>query len=199
MRLHGQTSRLRRRSKGGSLFAALILTACVSATEVPRTAYDLNGKAVDPFKASRGKLVVLIFVRTDCPISNRYAPTIQRMSAAYAEKARFWLIYPDKNEPGEKILAHDREYGYSISALRDPGHFLVKLSQVTITPEAAVFTPEGRLVYHGRIDDWFADMGRSRSAPTTHELKDALEAAAKNPAASLPSAPAVGCYISDLE
>ncbi len=38
---------------------------------------DLSGKVVDPFEMAAGKPVVFIFVRTDCPISNRYAPTIQ--------------------------------------------------------------------------------------------------------------------------
>ncbi|MGC1581608.1 MAG: hypothetical protein WA766_09000, partial [Candidatus Acidiferrales bacterium] len=49
---------------------------CRGASE---TALDLNGKSVDPLKAAPGKIVVLIFVRTDCPISNRYAPAIQRI------------------------------------------------------------------------------------------------------------------------
>jgi hypothetical protein len=183
----------------GPLLAIALLSASAFASTGNPTGYDLKGRAVDPFKASQGKLVVLLFVRTDCPISNRYAPAIQRMSAAHAGTARFWLIYPDKNEPAEKIQAHDREYRYEIPALRDPNHELVKLSEVTITPEAAVFTSEGRLVYHGRIDNWFVDMGRARSAPTKHDLEAAIEAAEKNPNASLASQPAVGCYISDLD
>ena len=160
---------------------------------------DLNAKPLDPFKASHGKLVVLVFVRTDCPISNRYAPEIQRLSAANAAAARFWLVYPDRNESAEQIRAHDKDYGYSISALRDPQHALVKASDATITPDAALFTANGRLIYHGRIDNWFVEMGRARSAPTTHDLEEAIETAVKNPNASLPSAQPVGCYISDLD
>lgn len=181
------------------LFAAMLVAASAFASGGAHTAFDLKGNAVDPFKASQGKLVVFLFVRTNCPISNRYAPAIQRMSTAHATAVRFWLVYPDKNEPAEKIEAHDREYHYEIPALRDPNHELVKLSEVTVTPEAAVFTPEGRLVYHGRIDNWFVDMSRARSAPTTHDLEEAIEAAAKDPTASISSQPAVGCYISDLD
>jgi hypothetical protein len=48
-------------------------------TSSPNAATDLEGKPVDRF-APRGKIVVLIFVRTDCPISNRYAPVIQQVS-----------------------------------------------------------------------------------------------------------------------
>src|SRR5215472_4269555 len=66
-------------------------------------AVDLYGKQVDPLKSSPGKVVILIFVRTDCPISNRYAPTIQRLSAQYAGKAAFWLVYPARSESPEMI------------------------------------------------------------------------------------------------
>ena len=162
-------------------------------------ALDLSGKPVNPFKASHGKMVVLLFVRTDCPISNRYAPEIQRLSAEHSSNVRFWLVYPDKKETAQNIRAHDKEYGYSISALRDTEHALVKFAEATITPEAALFARDGRLVYHGRIDDWFVEMGRARSAPTTHDLEDAIEAAVKSPSVSVKSAQAVGCYIADLD
>jgi thiol-disulfide isomerase/thioredoxin len=163
------------------------------------TALDLSGKPIDPLKAATGKVVVLIFVRTDCPISNRYAPTIQRLSAEHADTTSFWLVYPSKAESAEVIRKHDREYGYQIPALRDPEKVLVRESHAQITPEAAVFDIRGRLVYHGRIDDLFEDVGRARTVATTHELEDAIQAAltGKNLAAS--TAHAVGCYISDLE
>ena len=44
--------------------------------------------------------------------------------------------------------------------LRDPEHALVKLGHVQITPEVAVFDRDRRLVYDGRIDDWYIDSGR---------------------------------------
>ena len=163
-------------------------------------AVDLAGKAVDPFMTSRGKMVVLIFVRTDCPISNRYAPTIQRLSAAYEKQAAFWLVYPSRKESPEMIREHDEEFGYKIPAIRDPQRALVKLSQAQITPEAAVFDRNGRLTYHGRIDNLYEDFGHARKAATTHELDEAIAAAAGSGKAVPPrDAPAVGCYISDLE
>ena len=77
------------------------------------------------------------------------------------------------------IRKHDDEYGYKIIALRDPEKVLVKESEAQITPEAAVFDARGRLVYHGRIDNLYADIGRARTIATTHELEDAIEAAAQ--------------------
>jgi thiol-disulfide isomerase/thioredoxin len=163
------------------------------------TALDLNGKNVDPLKAGAGKVVVLIFVRTDCPISNRYAPTIQRIISAYEGKVAFWLVYPDRAETAEMIRKHGTEYGYKISALRDTEHALVRESQVKITPEVAVFDASERLVYHGRIDNWYVDFGRARSAATTHELDDAIQAALAGKLPPVRVTDAIGCYISDLE
>src|SRR5436190_5313008 len=40
--------------------------------------FDLSGHPVDPFAAPGAKATVFIFISTDCPISNRYAPEIRR-------------------------------------------------------------------------------------------------------------------------
>jgi thiol-disulfide isomerase/thioredoxin len=162
-------------------------------------ATDLDGKPFDPFRAARGKVVVLIFVRTDCPVSNRYAPAIQQLSAKNAGKAVFFLVYPSKKETADSIRKHDREFGYALAALRDPQHILVKQSQAQITPESAVFDANRRLVYHGRIDNLYEDFGHARKSATTHELADAIEAAIAGKTLAGNATPAVGCYISDLE
>jgi hypothetical protein len=86
-----------------------------------------------------------------------------------------------------------------LPALRDPEHTLVKLSHVKITPEVAVFDRHGRLVYDGRINDWYIDLGKSRPAPTSHELEDAIRAASAGESPAHNEVRGVGCYISDLE
>jgi len=160
---------------------------------------DLLGKAFDPFHSAAGRIVVLIFVRTDCPISNRYVPVLKKLSQEFRGKADFWLIYPDRSESPVRIRKHLDDFHLEIATLRDPGHTLVERSQATITPEAAVFDGSGRLLYHGRIDDWYEDFGHARPTPTTHELRDAIQSALKGEAAIPDHASAVGCYISDLK
>jgi thiol-disulfide isomerase/thioredoxin len=169
------------------------------ATSLQSFVTDLDGKPVDPFLAARGKVLVLIFVRTDCPISNRYAPAIQQLSAQHQDKAAFFLVYPSRKETPEAIRKHDREFGYTLPVLRDPQHTLVKESQAQITPEAAVFDASRRLIYHGRIDNLYEDFGHARKNATTHELADAIQAAIAGKTLSGSATPAVGCYISDLE
>jgi thiol-disulfide isomerase/thioredoxin len=184
------------------LLFAIAFLCLVSSPVVSRSqsfATDLEGKPFDPFRAAQGKVVVLIFVRTDCPVSNRYAPAIQQLSAHDADKAIFFLVYPSKKETSEAISKHDRDFGYTLAALRDPQHILVKQSQAQITPEAAVFDANRRLVYHGRIDNLYEDFAHARKTATTHELADAVAAAIAGKTLSGNPTPAVGCYISDLE
>jgi hypothetical protein len=179
-----------------TVFLAALLT--LTPTRAQQSALDLNGAPADPLHAAPGKIVVLVFIRTDCPVSNRYAPLIQRLSTQHADKVAFFLVYPEKSTTADAIRKHEHDFSYTVAALRDPQHMLVKQSQVQITPEAAVFDANHRLIYHGRIDDKFVDFGHARPAPTTHELDDAIRAAL-NGTAPPPHAPAVGCYISDLE
>lgn len=182
-----------------SLVAAILfLLALPSWPAAQKTALNLDGSPADPFSAASGKPVVLIFVRTDCPISNRYAPLIQRINSEYGAKVALWLVYPSRSATAEKIREHEREYGYKLRALRDPQHALVTQGQVQVTPEAAVFDGHHRLLYHGRIDNLYQDFGRARPAATTHELHDAIQAVLSGKTLP-PNTPGVGCYIADAE
>ncbi len=188
-----------------TLFLACLLMICSDSnaqrepsSAAQKSALHLDGTPADPFLAASGKPVVLVFLRTDCPISNRYAPLIQQIRSRYAAKVAFWLVYPSKTASAEKIRQHEREYGYKLPALRDPQHALAAQAQVQVTPEAAVFDGNHRLLYHGRIDDLYQDFGHARPAATTHELDDAIQAAlsGKTPPRNMPG---VGCFIADLE
>lgn len=176
-----------------------VLVFCVATSSVAQTGVDLAGHAVNPFASASGNVVVLVFVRRDCPVSSRYAPVIERISAEYEHDASFWLVYPDKTDSPAAIRQYLSDYGYHLPALRDPSQSLVKISHVRVTPEVAVFDREHRLVYDGRIDNWYVDLTRSRAAPTTHELADAIRAAAQDKPLATHEIRGVGCYISDIE
>src|SRR5947207_15904092 len=128
--------------------ATLLLPALPSSPAAQKTALHLDGTPADPFLAAAGKPVVLIFVRTDCPISNRYAPLIQRIGSEYGAKIGLWLVYPNKTTTAEKIRQHERQYGYKLAALRDPQHALVTHAQVPGTPAAALFAANHPCPYH---------------------------------------------------
>jgi hypothetical protein len=177
----------------------LVILLVVSGIADGQHSLDLDGHALDPFRVDHAKVIVLVFLRRDCPISNRYAPTIQQISKRYAHSAGFWLVFPDKTESAGSIHKYLQDYGYQLPVLRDPEHDLVKLSHVQVTPEAAVFDRNHRLVYDGRIDDWYRYPGGSRPAPTTHDLDDAIQAAIARKTVEKNEVRGVGCFISDLD
>lgn len=182
-----------------SLVAVKYLAVICAAGIASAGALDLAGKPRDPF-AAPAQARVFVFVRTDCPITNRYAVELRRLSDLHAADAvQFWLVYPDPSESTEKIQKHLVEYGFPGQALRDPGHELVKRSHATTAPEAAVFDSKGALVYHGRIDDLWVAPGRARPMPTTHELEDAIAAVISGRPPKQPETRAVGCSLADVE
>jgi thiol-disulfide isomerase/thioredoxin len=191
---------LQKRSSALLVLSSLcLIPACPAFPQtVDASVVDLDGHPADPFRLAGSKIVVLLFIRTDCPISNRYAPTIQELSVHYAGHAAFFLIYPIKSETPRQIRKHLQDYGYHLAAFRDPSLTLARASQVRITPEVAVFSPARKLLYHGRIDDWYVEFTRARYAPTTHDLVDALDAAVSGKPVASASTPAVGCYIPGL-
>ena len=145
-------------------------------------------------------VTVLIFVSIDCPISNRYAPEIKRLHDEFTSRGvRFQLVYPNPLDSEAAISKHLAEYGYPQVAQRDRDHTLAKMAGATITPEAAVFDAHQRLVYRGRIDNRFVELGRERSAATQHDLRNALTAFLAGRRVSPSHTQAVGCFIADMK
>ncbi len=161
----------------------------------------LSGAPVDALQAPAGaKAIVFLFTSTECPISNRYAPEVHRIAKSFASKGVvFRLVYPSPSEDAAAIREHMAAFSYagSADAVRDPKSALVKFVGATVTPEAAIFA-NGRIVYRGRIDDRFVDLGRERPAPTERDLFDALTAVVAGTPVPHATTQAVGCFISDL-
>lgn len=159
---------------------------------------DLEGEPVNVFAAAEEGLqgIVLLFVSVDCPISNRYAPEFQRLYSSYSPQGiRFWLVYPDPDQTPEQVREHTKDYRLEIPALRDPEHAAVRRAQANVTPEAALFTPAGERIYHGRIDNRAVDFGVERPEPTQRDLIEVLDALLAGRPIPHRHAPAVGCYI----
>ena len=197
-----------RRGLAGLVIAlGLVLQGCDS--ESMDGVVDLDGKAVEPVAGA--PVTVALFVDSDCPVSNRYAPEMRRLHERYAPRGvRFWLVYPDPEISADTIREHVRSFALPMPALRDPQHALVRRANALVTPEAGIFLDDGTLVYHGRIDDRYADITRRRAEATVHDVAGILDAllAGKTVEASWSPAPgrslkamsqpAVGCYIRDF-
>jgi hypothetical protein len=152
---------------------------------------------VQPF-ASAARAYVFVFVRTDCPMSNRYAPEVKRLHDEFSRRqVAFWLVYPG-TQTTAAIGRHLRDYAYPVMPLRDPSMRLADLAGATVMPEAAIFDSTRTLVYRGRIDDRYVDIGRSRRTPTTRDVYDVLTALLAGRPVPYASQPGFGCFIDDL-
>jgi hypothetical protein len=167
-----------------------------------QTRVHLDGSSDDPRVLPAGaRALVFLFTSTDCPISNRYAPEVRRLVERFGpDGIVFRLIYPNPSDGAEAIRDHMTAFGYAgaVQAFRDPDQSLVQFAGATVTPEAAVYAG-GRIVYRGRIDDRYVDLGRERPAPTVHDLADALAAVTSGQPVLHPVTQAVGCFLSDFK
>ena len=145
------------------------------------------------------RATVLLFISTECPVSNRYAPEIQRIYRAFSPQGvRFWLVYPNRSDTPAIVAKHREMFGYPDIVLRDRTNAFLKAANPLVTPEVAVFDANRRLVYSGRIDDRFVELMRERPQPTSHDLEDALTAVLANKTVEPSRTQAVGCFIADM-
>jgi hypothetical protein len=189
-----------RLSRANPLRVVCLLAASlfmVSAAPTAVTVRDIDGRPQTLLAPAGSQLDVVFFIATDCPISNRYAPEIQRICNDYrARGVHCWTVYPDA--PDAKTIAqhrHDFGFGDAVPAVIDRDRALVRLVGPTVTPEAAIYSSAGR-VYRGRIDDLYVDVGRSRRAATRHDLRAALDATLAGQPVAAAQTEAVGCFIS---
>lgn len=139
---------------------------------------------------------VLLFITTDCPIANAFAPEIGRIVSEYGPRGvRFTLVYTDATLTPEACRTHAAEYGHGAPWVLDARQERVRRHGVTITPEAVVLGSGGARVYRGRIDDRYLAPGRYRLQPTTRELRDAIEAVLEGRPVAVAETPAAGCPI----
>ena len=158
---------------------------------------DLEGRQVDPFDAG-ARAVVFVFVRSDCPVSNRYVPELNRLYARYRDRGvRLWLVYSGDDATAPIVRSHRTTYELRAPALLDPRFTLADKTGVTMTPEVAVYDAR-RLVYRGRIDDRAQGVGLWRAAPTSRDLAEVLRRLDQGDELTYRTTQAVGCYLKPL-
>jgi thiol-disulfide isomerase/thioredoxin len=151
--------------------------------------------------SAAGRVEVLFFVSTDCPISNSFAPEIQRICGEYAAKGvGCSLVYEDIEVDAAAVRKHLADYGYErISTVIDTDRRVARRAGATITPEAVVIDSAGKVLYRGRIDNSWADFGKPRRVVTVHDVRDALDAVLAGKTVTNPETKALGCYIAPPE
>jgi AhpC/TSA family protein len=165
---------------------------------------DVDGRPLNPF-APVGLANVIFFIATDCPISNSYAPEIQRVCREYGPRGvGCSLIYEDVDTASsgtrldDEVRKHLQEYRYvDISAAVDRSRAIAKRSRASITPQAVVIDRRGEIRYRGRIDNFYAALGKPRQQVTERDLRNALDAVLSGRPVPKVETEALGCYIVD--
>ena len=156
----------------------------------------IDGTLLRPLEPS-GVANVLFFVATDCPVSNAYAPEIQRVCTAYRSKGiACALVYEDVGVKADTVRRHIADHHYAhIPAAIDADASLAARVNASVTPETVVVDRLGAVRYRGRIDNFYVAFGRSRQVVTVHDLRDALDAVIAGKSVAAPATEPIGCFI----
>lgn len=161
----------------------------------PFKATTVSGKSV-MLPDKKAKATVLVFLLTDCPIANRYAPELRRIEEKYSKLGvKFYRVYVYGDIEAEEIAEHTKDYGYKSASFHDKGLKLTKKFSARVTPEVAVMTAEGKIQYMGRVDDMYVEHGRLRETEFRQDLRIALDEVLAGKKVSIPRTTALGCFI----
>ena len=175
-----------------ALFAILALSARGAEISV----MDVDGAAHRPLADAGQAATVLFFVMHDCPIANGYAPEISRIAEEYrARGVRAYVVYAEDDLAAADAKKHAHDFAYRCPALLDPKRALIAAAGATVSPEAAVFSTKGALLYRGRIDDRAIAPGKHRAEPRERDLRAALDAILAGRPVRERFTRAIGCYL----
>ena len=152
--------------------------------------YDSKKYSLDKI-LKENKLTALMFISTQCPVSNAYNERMLQLHETFGKKGvSFVGINSNKEETPEEIASHCRDHGFKFLVLKDEKNRVADAYGAQVTPEIYVLNQQSKLLYHGRIDD-----NRTVSKVESRDLAAALEAAlaAKEPPRS--ETKAFGCTI----
>ena len=137
------------------------------------------------------KLTVLMFISTECPVSNAYNKRMTELYQSYAKKGVAFIgINANKQETMNDIAEHSSENGFKFPVLKDVGNVIADAYGAQVTPETYLIQPNGKLAYHGRIDD-----SRNVSKVESCDLALALDALLDGKEPPRTEARAFGCTI----
>jgi peroxiredoxin len=160
---------------------------------------DVEGKSRNFKEFQDSKLIVFLFIGTECPVSNGYCPEFRRIAAEFAEQGVIVLgVHAEPTVSSETARQHAKDYELKFPILMDPQQELAQSLGITVVPEAAVVLPSGKVIYRGRIDDRYAAGGKRRDEPRSQELRTAIKDGLEGRTPEVGMTKAFGCKLPNV-
>ncbi|MFA7229212.1 MAG: thioredoxin family protein [Melioribacteraceae bacterium] len=152
---------------------------------------DYNGKEIQLSDFKSSKAVVLIFVSTQCPVSNAYNSRMAGLFSDYKDKGIAFLgINSNEKESVSEIKDHAKNNDLGFSILKDEKNIIADKFSASVTPEVFVLNGNNEILYHGRIDD-----SRKESDVKSDDLRVALDQILAGKQVANSKTKAFGCSI----
>ncbi len=156
---------------------------------------DAAGSPVDSAKFKEAKALVVVFMGTECPISNAFMPRLADLSKQYARRGvQFLAINANRQDTPARVAAHAKENKLPFPILKDAGNRIADQFGAQRTPEAFLLDSDRIIRYHGRIDDQFG-IGFKRSTPTRRDLAIAIDELLAGKEVVQAETQVMGCFI----
>jgi peroxiredoxin len=141
---------------------------------------------------AKSKGVAVLFIATQCPVSNAYNDRMAALGKEYAAKGVALVgINSNKTEPAGEVAGHARKHGFTFPVLKDDGNKVADAYGATKTPEVFLLDASSKLVYHGRIDENQDDPKNVKSP----DFRNALDAFLSGRPVPVAETKAFGCTI----
>lgn len=155
---------------------------------------SLSGEVHRLGGAEEARPFALIFLGTECPISNRFVPRISEL-AVQAEEHRIDLfgVLSDPAVSYQAATEYIADRSIEFPVLWDASGELASRLAPTHVPQAFLFSRSGELVYEGAIDNRFVAVGKLRQTITENYLQDAFESVASDEVPKVAKTEPIGC------
>lgn len=158
------------------------------------SALDLEGRTRLLGSGERYPALALVFITTECPVAREYVPELNRLAASFAEQGvLFYGVIFEPTASRADAKRFQEEFKIQFPVLFDASGELAAALAPTRVPEAFVLDAGGSVVYRGRIDDRYPEVGRKRNETTSHDLADAVAAVLDGRPIDQPQTTPVGC------
>src|SRR5262245_5203831 len=132
---------------------------------------DVKGRVQRLDENERRAGTAFVFLSTECPISRKYVPELNRLQKVATDtgKVALYGVLSDAGVTRRKAGAFLDEFKIEFPVLFDASGELAGLFQPDHVPQAFLIDAAGAIVYRGRIDDMYTDVDKRRPEATRHD------------------------------